>query len=105
MKIAETVREREVVDYDFMFLGGTKLTITVDAVAGDTVREFGDRYIINTTERKGLTPEDDVSAEELILFKGHLAVLGICKRLQRLPTEEELFNMRKTLHTLAKGVQ
>jgi hypothetical protein len=106
MEIKETVKEHLVVDYDFMFTSGNKLTMTVDVDLGDTVAELADRYLFNTVPRPGMTEDEDaVEAETLEVFKAGLAAVSTCKRKQRQATEEEVFDLRKTVHALAKSVQ
>jgi hypothetical protein len=98
--------EKDVTDYDFMFVGGSKLTITVDWEAGDTVDAYDDRYVIYTRERKNeKNPLETLDAEQLEVFKAQLAAVAIRTRKQRIPTEEELFDMRATIHQLARSVQ
>lgn len=106
MEIAEQIKEHDVTDYDFMFNGGNKLTITIDHDAGDTVEEQSDRYVLNTVARISLTdPNEQVDAETVDVFKTNLAVVARCKRKQRMPSEEETYEMHKMVHNLAKMVQ
>lgn len=98
--------EKDVTDYDFMFVSGAKLAITVDWENGDTVFVYDDRYVINTKERKSeMDPEEAVAAQQLEVFKAQLAAVAIQPRKQRVPTAEELFDMQATIHQLAKRIQ
>lgn len=106
MDIVEQIVEHDVVDWDFMFAGGAKLAITLDSTAGDFCEALEDRYVLTTVDKPSLTTPDEIVAGEVIqVFKQHLAVVATCSRKQRQPSEEEKFNMQKTLHALAKGLQ
>jgi hypothetical protein len=106
MDILEPIKERDIVDYDFMFVGGAKLAITLDPEAGDTVNEYDTHYELHTVARPNPTnPEDSIDAETVKVFKNQLAVLATCWRKQRMPSEEEKREMEKFIHELAKGVQ
>lgn len=106
MEIKETVKEHLVVDYDFMFTSGNKLTMTIDVDLGDSAEERADRYVFNTVPRVGLSEDDEpIEAETLEVFKAGLAAVSTCKRKQRQATDEEVFDLRKTVHALAKSVQ
>ena len=106
MEIIQPVAEKEVIDYDFMFTSGAKLVVTLDFAAGDKFQETPDRFILDITSKPSpADPEDKTDEETLEVFKTGLAALNKCKRMQRVPSEEELFQMRKTLHTAAKLIQ
>jgi hypothetical protein len=106
MDIIEPLREREIVDYDFLFISGSKLAIVVDVAAGDTATELPDRYVMSLSSKPSASDPDDLSDPETMeVFKVGLAAVVTCKRKQRMPTEEELFDMQKTYHSIAKGVQ
>lgn len=105
MEIQERVIEKDVIDYDFMFVGGSKLTMTVD-VAADTVTETDVSFVFNVAEKPSFSdPDEVIDAEELTVYKKQLAAVAKRPRKQRMPSEEELFSMKQTLHALAKGIQ
>jgi hypothetical protein len=104
VNVTEKIKEHSVTDYNFMFPGSGKLTVCIDHDAGDTAVEHDDRYELDTVARPGLTdPDDQIDPEHMVIYKRHLAVVIRTERKQRQPSEEELFNMRKTLHALAGG--
>lgn len=106
MEIVSPVKERIITDYDFMFASGAKLTITLDFEAGDKLVEEPDRYIVDITSKPSFSdPEEYTDEEQLVVFKSGLAAINICKRNQRMPSEEELFEMQTTLHKLANNIQ
>ncbi len=108
MEIETPKKERNVSDYDFMFSSGSKLTVTLDFEAGDKLEEQTDRYVLDITPKPTATDPDEFTDEEqLLVFKAGLAAINICKRVQRLPSEEEIFEMYSKLHgaTAAKKVQ
>jgi len=104
MNLVEKTKEHKVTDYNFMFPGSGKLTVTIDHDAGDTAVEYDDRYELDTVVRPSFSdPDEQVDPEHMVIYKKHLAVVIRTDRKQRQPSEEELFNMRKTLHALAGG--
>lgn len=106
MDISEPIKERDIVDYDFMFTSGAKLAVAVDEAAGDTVEEQTDRFIFNVVSKPTVgDPTELTDPETLQVFKLGLAAICSCKRKQRMPTEEELFDMHKLVHTIAKTIQ
>lgn len=102
MEISEKVETREVLDYEFSFIGGQRLLFSVDTVAGDYVRDDGDTMYINMVAKPFIDGEP-MDAEEITVFKRNLAALAVRKRLQVQPTEEQLFDMRQLTLKLAKG--
>lgn len=106
MQIEEVINEKDVVDYDFSFIGGQRLTFIVDEAAGDKVAQAEDSYILDFAGKPSfIDPEELMDAEVITVFKRNLAAVAIRNRKQRMPTAEEVFNARKTLHELAKSVQ
>jgi hypothetical protein len=106
MDIVAPVKERLLTDYDFMFASGAKITVTLDSEAGDKLNEGNDRYVIDIVAKPSISdPEDFTDEEQLVIYKSGLAAVNICKRSQRMPNEEELFDMQKTLHALSSKVQ
>jgi hypothetical protein len=103
MEINEVIKEHDVVDYNFMFPTGSKLTVTVDLTLNESAVEMADRFVVNTVNKPNFSnPEEIIEAEEIVVFKSGLAAVTTCKRKQRQPTEEELFDMRKLMHEIAK---
>lgn len=106
MKILEEIKEQDVTDFDFMFTGGSKLSVMVNRSAGDTVTEAPDRYTFWIAAKPDpLDLENSVESESMEVFKTHLIFLSKRDRKIRLPTLEEKANMQKFIHDLAKKVQ
>ena len=107
MDIVEVAKERDLADYDFMFISGAKLVVTIEEAIGDSVTEHPDRFVIEIKPKPvGFTaPEEKTDEETLTVFKTGLAAMNVCKRKQREPTENEIFEMNKTLHKMSKLVQ
>lgn len=106
MEITESVLEKDVIDYDFTLVGGLRMPMTIEAGIGDSATEEADRWIIHLTAKPRPTDPDDLMPEEHIhLYKRNVIGVIIRPRKQRVPDPEEVFNMRKTLHALAKQVQ
>lgn len=100
MEISEQLKFKDVIDYDFMFVGGEKLTFPVEFDAGDVVEELADRFVINLSSKPSLIDEKEKSDPSTIqVFKVGLAAHVTTARKVRMPSEEELFNMRKTFKT------
>lgn len=107
MEINETVVEKEVIDYDFSFIGGSRLPLTVDIEAGDTFEVVPDGYNITITPKPNfINPEQAGTDQETYhIVKQNLCALLIRKRKQRILTTEELFDLRKFLYPTPKDVQ
>jgi hypothetical protein len=106
MEIVNPVREKDITEYDFALTNGVRLTQSIDVTAGDYMEDNEDHYAIFLSRKPSLSNPEDMLDEELVkVFKDKVAVLITRKRKQRLPTDEELFDMRKTLLKLAKTVQ
>lgn len=106
MVINEPVKERDVIDYDFTFTSGMRLPLTVDVEAGDTIQEFSDRFELTLVGKPSMTDLDEVlQPEDVIVYKATLAAFIKRYRKQRIPNADELFDMKKTIHQLAKSVQ
>lgn len=106
MEIPEQSKEHDVTDYDFMFHGGSKFSITVDYDAGDKANELGSKYVFFVAAKKNpLSPDQPVEAETIEVHTGQLAVLAKRNRKQRMPTEEEIFNNRNLIQKLTKTIQ
>lgn len=68
--------------YDFTFVGGVVMPITLDIEAGDTVAIGDDRIFITIQERPSLVdPEKLLPAEDLVLERRNL--LGYTHRLHK----------------------
>lgn len=109
MEIIQAVKHHTVTDYEFMFVSGSKLTITLDIDLGDSITESSDRYVIKTVKRPGLPfseDQDEASeGESLEVFKTGLAAISAIARKQRQPTNEELLELQSTIKQFSKTVQ
>lgn len=106
MDVKAPVVEKEVTDYDFSFVGGPKLVYTVDPSIGDTVSETPDTYVLDLKAKPSVAnPEEALLPEEVTIYKHLLAAVNKRRRMQRVPTPEELFDLHETIHAIAKGIQ
>lgn len=106
MELAEEINEHDVTDYDFMFGGTGRLSITVDHDSGDVAKELDDRFIINIVARPSIMdPEEMIDREELVIFKKNLAFVSVKSRKQRMPTAEEAIATRKLVSAMVKTIQ
>lgn len=107
MEIKEQVAEKDVVDYDFSFVGGARLPLTVDAESGDTFEDAGDMYVVTIKPKPNLIdPEQPPTDEETYnVLKRNLSAYLIRKRKQKVLTAEQLFDMRQFLHPTSKKTQ
>ncbi len=103
MEILEKDKQRKVADYNFLFKAGATFNLTVDEEAGDTVTEEPEFYAFSLVPKVSVIQQEkqEMDAEYLKIFKTNLAVISIRKRMQRLPSEEELFDLRSTVKALA----
>lgn len=103
MELQEQFKEHDVVDYSFMFPTGSKLNVTIDLTLGDSIENLNEKYVVVLKGKPSLTdPDETIDPEEIVVFKQSLAAVSATFRKQRQPTEEELFNMRKFVHQIAK---
>jgi len=107
MIISSVVSPEKVYDcYDFTFVGGVVIPVTLDLSAGDTI-DFGtDRVAIVVQERPSLNdPEKLLPAEDLILERRNM--LGYTHRVQKVAevSAEEKAEWDRTIQTLSKTVQ
>jgi hypothetical protein len=101
MELVETVKFKEVIDYDFMFVGGDKVAFAVEPAAGDSFEEQTDRFVINLVSKPSIIiPEEKSDPSTIEIFKSGIAAKVTTPRKVRLPSEEEVFNMRKTIKTI-----
>ena len=106
MELKETIKEYPVTDYDFAFIGGSRLPLTLNLEKGDTVLDLETVFVFNLVEKPNvLDPEKPIPGETITVFKSHVTAYIQRDRLQRDPTKEELFNMRNLLHPEVKTVQ
>jgi hypothetical protein len=106
MELEQPKLEKDVIEYDFIFQGGSKLPITLDTGAGDTVTEEPERFVLYLAAKP--SPTDDevlMPAETAYVYKSNLVAFIVRNRKMRLPTPEEKFQFKKTLHSLVKGIQ
>lgn len=106
MEFKEPIKEYPVTEYDFAFTGGGRLPIILDEAKGDYIRDLGDLFIVELSEKPNiLDPDHPIPAKHYTIFKRNVNAFTKETRMHREPTQEELFNMQKTLHDLAKGIQ
>lgn len=106
MDVKSPVKEREVIDFDFLFINGSKLSFTVDPEAGDAVSESDDKYIIDLKAKPGLTKEaKPLNPEFITVLKTGVIAVAQVKRLQKDPTEDELLDFQNTIQELSKTIQ
>lgn len=103
MEIQEPTKFKRVIDYDFMFDGGDKLNCAVEPDLGDTLEELPDRYVISLTSKPSIVvPEEKSDASVIEVFKAGLAAKVTTHRQVRLPSDEEVYNMAKTIKTILR---
>lgn len=105
MIVNTPVNKRTVIDYDFMFLGGSVLQLTVDASEGDTISFDSDviRVFIAPTENL-MNPETMTQAERHTILKTHLIHYKERERELTNLTPEEKFELSKNLLKLTTQV-
>jgi hypothetical protein len=106
MEFKEPIKEYPVIEYDFAFAGGGRLPVVLDEAKGDYMQDLGEFFRAELSEKPNiLDPEHPIPAKQITIFKRNINAFTKETRMQREPTQEELFNMQKTLHDLAKGIQ
>src|SRR5687767_4619875 len=102
MEITDNIIEHDVIDYNFTFVSGLKLALTADLDLGDDVTEQSDHFEIYVAPRPTLSDEISVTnAEEMRVYKTHLAAVTWCARKQKQRTTEDQFDTKKFIHEMA----
>jgi hypothetical protein len=90
MKILTGPDTRIVLDYDFTFVHGMSLPVTVDPEVGDTIQFNPDTIIVNLVAKPGVAGATDKLPPELVtISRQYLAVMQERKREVRNITPEE----------------
>lgn len=106
MIINEPEVKRVVDDYDFVFISGQMMPVTIDKEAGDTVEIDKDSVVINLTAKKSLTdPNRTLPAEEITIFAKHLISIQHRKREVVELTAEQKVSWMRTLQELNSTIQ
>ncbi len=106
MEIKSVAKEYPVVDYDFAFIGGGRLPVTIAESKGDSVQDNGTHFTFTIAERANiLDPDKSTPGETIRVFKQHVTAYIERHRTQQEFTEEQIFNLRKLLHTPPDTVQ
>lgn len=104
MHIEEVVKEREVEDYDFSFVGGSRWMTSMDESAGDRVEDLPDCFVFHTAPKPVLVDsEEETSDERTVIYKKNITAYLVRKRKQRQPVPEELLERQKLIQMWAKG--
>ena len=105
MEINNSIKEVEVMDYDFAFTNGMRISQSLEPNTGDYAEELADRYILHLSEKPSkVDPDELIPAEDVTVFKDQVVVLINRKRMMKLPTEQELFDMKEILHKIPKSI-
>lgn len=103
---APEIKERDVIDHNFLFASGEKFSLTTDPTGGDVVEELSDRYVFKIAPKFiGGNPAMPQAAETLSVFKQHIAVSTTHTRKQRDFTLEEATDIEQFIHAMSKQVQ
>lgn len=106
MEFTEIVKEHPVIDYDFAFVGGGRLPVTVAESKGDYLVDNGNTFVVTLAEKPNiLDPDKNIPGEVITVFKQHLTAFIERRRMQREMTKEEMLSMRNLLHPEPKEVQ
>lgn len=97
--------KRMVDDYDFTFAAGMVMQITVNTDAGDTIT-FTDPIVIRSAAKPSMNdPDIMIPAEEISVYKTHLAAVHHRVREIVELTPEQQHEWAKTLKEITKTVQ
>lgn len=98
--------KRLVDEYDFMFVSGMMMPVTVDVEAGDRAVFSDDRILIRLTAKPSLNdPEKKFPAENITIFTKHLLSLQHREREIVDLTPEQKFEWKDTILKATKTVQ
>lgn len=105
MIVNTPVSKRTVVDYDFTFLGGSVLQLTIDASEGDTISfDSGTIRVYIAPADNLMNPETKTPAERHTILQSHLIHYKEKERELTNLTPEEKYELSKTLLSLAQPV-
>lgn len=98
--------KRTVQDYDFTFIGGVVMPLTVDDSLGDTLTTQGDKIFISLTPKRSMNdPEKFLPAEEITIFVPQLLAIQQRARVVEDLTPEQKDAWQKTLQELSSTLQ
>lgn len=104
MEYNEPIKEVPVTDYEFAFVGGKTLPLTLEE--SDSIQELHDRFVVNVAPKPNLfDPDRPLPSEVITVFKQHLTAYITRSRMRREPTQEELVDMRQLVHNMSDTVQ
>lgn len=108
MQINSSDPKRLVYDYDFNFVGGSVIPLTVDPMQGDQILGLGEEFPIirvSLTAKPSLTdPDTLLPAEEVSIYKTHL--LAVQKRTREITplSADEKAEWTNTIKELTNSV-
>lgn len=103
MELIQPDRTKEVTEYDFTFNVGMALPVSVDTEAGDTIKEYEDRFVLELVAKPSMADSSlMLQPEKVTVFKNTLATIHERKRKLILLSPEEQFELQKTLHQMTE---
>lgn len=93
-------------DYDFTFVTGMMMPVTVNTAAGDTIQGHADIIEINLTAKPSMNdPSKMLPAETITVYRRHLAATQQRRREVTELAPEQKHEWMNTLKELSKTVQ
>lgn len=106
LEVATPNLTRDVYEHVFVFNSGLEQSFVIDPEAGDTIDDRNADYVITLVDKPDmLDSEKIVPGETIRIHKATLAIELVRKRVKRLPTPEEMFELGKLMHREVKTVQ
>jgi hypothetical protein len=106
LEIKQPELTRDVMEYEFVFDSGMSMPIIVDTVAGDSI-DLSKPDCISIQLAAKMSPFDpnEVSfkPEAVTIYKYKLACVHVRTRTLRIPSPDELFELRRSSMALAGG--
>lgn len=102
MRVEVPIVKRTLEDYDFLFVGGIPISVTLDLKAGDMIA-FSDTLILVTLVAKPswVDPTVTTTAEKLTIYKGQLLSFKRSTREVVDQTPEQLAERTQLIKTLS----
>ena len=95
-------KPRKVKDFDFIFVSGQVMPVTIDEASGDTIEFVDGGVMISLVEKpSSVDPSKILPAEDITIFSSHLISIQKREREVATLTKEQQDSWKQTLDELS----